>query len=104
MTVYAVSDRGFRVVTHEIPLLPGEERVTTLPAGLLAKIEADQARIRRAALLRSTDWTQGQDCQLSPEAKFAWAEYRQNLRDLPARTDFPNCPWPVAPALATSTT
>jgi len=60
----------------------------------------DMARLRseRNALLASSDWTQGADSPLDDEAKTSWAEYRQELRDLPANTDDPANPtWPDAP-------
>ncbi|HEL4112897.1 TPA: hypothetical protein UM343_003062 [Stenotrophomonas maltophilia] len=62
-------------------------------------VKAIMVRMSRNGLLRSTDWTQGEDCQLSPAAKLACAEYRQKLRDLPAQPDFPNAPWPTPPIL-----
>lgn len=40
-------------------------------------------RSRRNALLSSTDWTQLPDA-LSELQRQQWAQYRQNLRDLPA--------------------
>lgn len=50
----------------------------------------------RNALLAACDWTQAND---SPVDKYAWAEYRQHLRDLPANTTDPTAPvWPTPPA------
>lgn len=42
-----------------------------------------RARQERDSLLAACDWTQVPDSPLSPEAKAAWANYRQNLRDMP---------------------
>jgi hypothetical protein len=42
----------------------------------------DQIRLWRNSELKNTDWTQLPD---SPVDKNIWAEYRQNLRDLPAQ-------------------
>jgi hypothetical protein len=40
----------------------------------------------RNALLRDCDWTQFNDSPLSDEEKKAWANYRKELRDLPANS------------------
>jgi hypothetical protein len=42
-----------------------------------------QVRNQRDQLLAQSDWTQMPDSPLSPEVKAAWAQYRQELRDLP---------------------
>ncbi|MDI6872581.1 MAG: tail fiber assembly protein [Bacillota bacterium] len=56
-------------------------------------------RAMRDRLLRDSDWTQLPDVPLTAEAKVAWADYRQKLRDLPENTTDPFNPmWPVAPA------
>jgi hypothetical protein len=44
--------------------------------------------IRRNELLLQSDWTQLQDTVLTNDEKIAWAEYRQNLRNIPQ--DFSN--------------
>ena len=55
-------------------------------------------REKRDSLLASSDWTQGSDTPLSDGPKSEWAEYRQELRDLPANTPDPANPtWPDAP-------
>jgi hypothetical protein len=41
----------------------------------------------RNALLRDCDWTQFVDSPLSQEQKQAWANYRQQLRDLPTNSN-----------------
>lgn len=43
------------------------------------------ARHLRKGLLADSDWTQGADSPLSAEQKNVWANYRQALRDFPAR-------------------
>lgn len=56
------------------------------------------ARIRyqREKELAACDWTQVAD---APVDKAAWAKYRQELRDLPAKYDDPNeVVWPTKPA------
>lgn len=52
-----------------------------------------EMRRERDRLLKASDWTQLPD---SPVDKEAWAVYRQELRDLPEREDWPNIQqWPV---------
>lgn len=80
-------------------LAAGEERMEQLPADLLAKVQSEQVRAERIKRLRATDWTQAPDSPLAPEAKLAWAVYRQELRDMPEKAGFPSCAWPVPPAL-----
>ena len=40
-------------------------------------------RGKRNLLLAQTDWTQLPDAPLTEEQKQSWADYRQQLRDLP---------------------
>ena len=50
----------------------------------------------RTRLLYSSDWTQVTD---APVDAAEWAEYRQELRDLPSNTDDPRYPyWPTPPS------
>jgi len=56
---------------------------------------ATEVRLKRNALLASSDWTQAPDAPVDREA---WAAYRQALRDLPANTTDPrNVAWPEEP-------
>ena len=58
----------------------------------LSQLEATM-RWERDQRLASSDWTQLPD---APVDKQAWAVYRQELRDLPEREDWPNIQqWPV---------
>jgi hypothetical protein len=51
---------------------------------------------QRLELLQKSDWTQLSDVQLS--TKQAWADYRQQLRDIPAQSGYPfNVIWPTPP-------
>lgn len=68
--------------------------VFSAPAPWVMPIE--EVRIKRNFLLTYCDWTQGADCQLSNQAKSAWASYRQELRDVPA--SYPDITWPDEPA------
>ncbi|HGM6615614.1 TPA: phage tail assembly chaperone, partial [Stenotrophomonas maltophilia] len=81
--VYAVTDTGYRSISEGMELQSGETAMASIPASLLLRIKADQVRLARSQQLRATDWTQAPDSPLGPEAKLAWASYRQALRDLP---------------------
>ncbi|MCC2602744.1 tail fiber assembly protein [Sphingopyxis yananensis] len=55
-------------------------------------------RSRRDNLLSQSDHTQMPDYPLTSEQRTAWADYRQQLRDLPETiTDPADIIWPVAP-------
>lgn len=54
-------------------------------------------RRRRDKLLAECDWTQMPDSPLSLDARAAWADYRQALRDLPETADLSAVEWPAAP-------
>lgn len=51
-----------------------------------------RVRSQRDQLLRESDYTRMDDVPLTTEQKQAWAEYRQQLRDLSLQ---PNWPWQV---------
>lgn len=58
----------------------------------------DAMRAARNAKLAASDWSQLSDSPLDGPTKTAWAEYRQDLRDLPAGTVDPdNVTWPAQP-------
>ena len=60
--------------------------------------QADEVRTDRNKRLAECDWTQLQDSPLDPEAKAAWAFYRENLRMVPQQPGFPwNVQWPPQP-------
>lgn len=58
---------------------------------------------KRLNLMLSTDWTQLIDSPMSEELKTAWANYRQQLRDLPTTVNWETIAstdeivWPIAP-------
>ena len=57
---------------------------------------ATQVRQERDMKLAASDWTQVAD---APVDKFAWATYRQALRDITSQSGFPsNIVWPVVPS------
>lgn len=60
--------------------------------------QANAVRGQRNSLLAACDWTQLADSPLDPEAKSAWAFYRENLRMVPQQPGFPwNVVWPPEP-------
>lgn len=63
----------------------------------LKNAEKIRFRKHRNLALAASDWTQLPDAPLSLDEKLAWRWYRQELRDLPAQENFPNCEWPVKP-------
>lgn len=68
------------------------------PAPIPKQTEDQIRQQRNTALLRS-DWTQLADADLTAEQKAAWAKYRQELRDLPSQSGFPDSvEFPVVPA------
>jgi len=85
----------------DIQLTPEEEtaRDAEEAAEEAAKPARHWARLRteRNALLVSSDWTQYNDSPLDDEAKADWAEYREELRDLPESTDPADPTWPHDP-------
>lgn len=65
----------------------------------ISQVEPEQAseniRHRRNQLLMECDWTQVADAPVDREA---WAQYRQQLRDIPNQAGFPyQVAWPFAP-------
>lgn len=99
MEAFAVTQRGYRSIKKGDPLVAGEREVDEIPASLMEAIRLAQARGQRTTLLRGCDWTQTPDSPLGSDARLAWGVYRQELRDLPEKPGFPDCDWPVPPAL-----
>ena len=60
--------------------------------------KAETVRSQRNGLLLKSDWTQLTDAPLTADQKTAWANYRQELRDITNQAGFPtNVTWPVEP-------
>lgn len=55
---------------------------------------AARMRQKRNKLLFQTDWMAGSDVTMSD----AWKTYRQALRDLPAKSGFPDVDFPTKPS------
>lgn len=79
-----------------------------MTAAELAQRERDQAdslafdwallRAERNARLAACDWTQLVDAPVSWAQRWSWKQYRQALRDLPAKTAHPaEVAWPEPP-------
>lgn len=86
-----------------MPLFAGETVVSEVPAFLVERIRAEDAREQRRLTLRATDWTQMADAPLTAPEKAAYQIYRQALRDLPGLPGFPDVPWPTLPTIKDGT-
>ena len=54
---------------------------------------------KRQRILYASDWTQIPNGPLTVEQQQAWAEYRQQLRDITTQSGYPfNVVWPTPPA------
>lgn len=74
--------------TGEVTFIPPSQAELTAAAW-------DALRAQRNSLLTASDWTQVAD---APVNQAAWANYRQELRDLPDNTLDPFNPvWPEKP-------
>ena len=69
------------------------------PRHPLTQQELEQKyRAERDDLLLKSDWTQTNDTTLSAEKKSQWADYRQQLREVPDQPGFPyEFTWPTKP-------
>lgn len=98
MSVKAVYDCETRQLELE-PLSGADKKQAKSDAAAHKDLLAAELRARRDALLAASDWTQVPDAPLSAAARKKWATYRQQLRDLPAKTKDPANPsWPKPPA------
>ena len=59
-------------------------------------------RLQRNNLLNQSDWTLTFDSPLTEEQKTEATTYRQELRDLPAQSGFPNVEFPIKPSFLIS--
>lgn len=77
---------------------PSEKPTWALVQTELAAEDWVDVRGERDILLARCDWTQNSDSPLSESSKSAWANYRQQLRDVPQDNADPNnISWPTAP-------
>ena len=87
---------------------PTEEEVNKKIADLQAEEPFRLLRIERNKLIAETDWTQLKDIDLDIIRERNWKNYRQALRDLPAKNnpkldslgnlDFSSVTWPDKPS------
>ncbi|WP_313415931.1 phage tail assembly chaperone [Stenotrophomonas sp.] len=96
--MYAVSETGYRAVTEEMDLLPGESVLSKVPETVLSAIATKQAKEEVTMRLRRCDWTQATDNDLSEEKRIEWRIYRSNLRDLLGLAILIEIAWPTEPA------
>ena len=59
-------------------------------------------RLERNILLNDCDWALAPDSPLTEEQKTEATTYRQELRDLPAQSGFPNVEFPTKPSFLIS--
>ena len=79
---------------------PSEEECEDMFVQLEKERIMDNTRTQRNTLLDQTDkYIVADYPHATPEARQAWLEYRQGLRDLPSVTEDPANPvWPVQPS------
>lgn len=96
-------DRNTQKLTPVAPYVEGDQVYTVTVESLTSedrqtkrKQAAAEARKQRDTLMAATDWTQLDDY---PKAnKAAWKNYRQQLRDVPQQSGFPETIiWPTSP-------
>jgi hypothetical protein len=91
-------DKNNAIQAFEPALPPDSAEAMGLTAIDETEVTATQARIRRDALLATSDWTQLPDIPLSPDERQAWAAYRQALRDISEQPGWPETiAWPAEP-------
>jgi hypothetical protein len=101
-------DKATQKLTPVDPYVEGDEVYTVTVESLTTedrqnkrKTMAAEARKQRDTLMATTDWTQLEDYPKSNKA--AWKTYRQQLRDVPQQTGFPETIiWPTSPDAATT--
>jgi len=90
---YVEGDQVYTVTVEPLTTTDRQER---------RKTAASEARKQRDALMAATDWTQLDDYPRNN--KPAWRTYRQQLRDVPQQTGFPETIiWPTSPDAPTPT-
>jgi hypothetical protein len=60
--------------------------------------QSEDIKSKRNLLLYQSDWTQIPNTPLTAEQQQAWADYRQQLRDITSQSGYPfNVVWPTPP-------
>jgi hypothetical protein len=90
---------AFDVLADQAVLVDGSITLTTDPAKVQAKLDAQWTSVRaqQRQKLYESDWTCSVTDYEVPN-KSEWAAYRQALRDVTTQTDPFAIVWPVAPS------
>jgi hypothetical protein len=96
---WSISDDDFNSMTfYDDGPVPTQDELNALWPAVRDAEAWDNIRAERDSLLAASDWTQMPDSPLNGEQKNAWADYRQELRDLPQSFATPDeVVWPEAP-------
>lgn len=96
-----VTERIHNCETGEITEVQINDTVWTEMSTKPLEARLGAVRVERNTLLSQSDWTQAVDSPLTDAQKYAWAEYRQQLRDLPStlttQEDIDNLIYPSQP-------
>lgn len=84
-------------LTGEYMVLDGVHSYVAPPENALEIKKYASLRSERNSLLLQSDWTQLLDAPLSDSKRKEWADYRQQLRDLPDKVDINNIIYPKKP-------
>lgn len=99
--MYAYTETSYRAISTGEHLSDGEQSAETVPEIVLRNIQGIEVRSTRSLMLRSSDWTQVSDNNLTVQERISWATYRQLLRDIPEQPGFPvSIQWPVRPGMS----
>jgi len=100
----SIDDSAYYILNNvaiSIPPKPNEYSVfdyTTKQWVQVETIAVIDVSSKRQRLLYASDWTQIPNNPLTVEQQQAWADYRQQLRDIPAQSGYPfNVIWPTPP-------
>lgn len=84
-------------ISGNYKVIDGKHTEVSLPNDFEETQLYAQLRHDRNKLLSESDWTQLADAPLTAETKQDWADYRQQLRDLPDTVDINNIVYPEKP-------
>lgn len=95
-----LADQAVRDSEGTVTLVEDPAKVSARTQRLWSDLRAERNR-----RLAASDWTQLGDAHMSQDRKEAWAQYRQELRDLPdavqitSPEDLVSVPWPSDPTV-----
>jgi len=103
-SLYHVTSYEYRFENNKVYEIPILTSVEPIPEENVFLLELERVRLNRDRLLMETDWTQLADVQSLHDNnwKTAWANYRQQLRDLPnlcitGQINIYEVIWPIKP-------